>query len=110
MQQALEEQETSLRREKEEALKTQQRLMDAQREIEERDSLLKFFNSNPPSSGGGNVNPNQNAILAERERDKLRMEIDRLTALVSETRQSDREGFFALNDKDLVSWLMTDDV
>ena len=81
MRQALEEQETSLKREKEEAQKTQQKLMDAQKEI---DSLLKFFNSNPSSSGGGNVNQNQNSILAESEKEKLRMEIDRLTALVSE--------------------------
>ena len=73
LRQALVDSDSQLQREKTEVERTQALLMDAQRELEEREGLLRYLN---PSSGSGN------SLVADQERDRLRMEIDRLTAMV----------------------------
>lgn len=72
LRQALVDSDSQLQREKTEVERTQALLMDAQRELEEREGLLRYLN---PSSGSGN------SLVADQERDRLRMEIDRLTAM-----------------------------
>ena len=83
MQQALEEQESLLRREKQETLTAQRLLTEAQKDLEEKNSLLRYFESSfNDNGGGGDGLADQRAVMAEQERDRLKIEMDRLTAMV----------------------------